>query len=242
MSSFISLSVDAAKFWQGVKGSFSRFRAYLGKREDISRNDVVTRLGGLEPYPIRDDRWTVRPESLRAGGYTRYHRFFRGETGWSLVGVAAIRGKDGRTGRITDLNVAMFVNLDFEPEGGFETRIEVLTVDNGSDEGVTSRKSRIAVDGKTALEWKWCQSESDRAVRQRLFAGDGIEFRDLMESLEYKKGASAIHLHVEWEDQSANDTVRRKTLVEASGKGLWEACMRLDDRMKESTINLLWRR
>ena len=239
--SLFGISIESKDFWNGCKRPFQKIGAYLSKTEEISRHDVADKLGGLEAYPVRDDLWTIRLTSLRGGGYNRFHRFHSSETGVSLVGTASVWGKEGKVGDRTAIDVSVFVDLEREEGKWFPTEVQI-SGGNGSDDMVTERRSKILVDGETIIEWHWQRRDGDRFVRQRLFYGDGATFRPLMENLEYKKGldADSIRLRFEWEDVRVGEEEPERYCIEATGKGMWEVCMRLSSRLKSSTENLLW--
>lgn len=240
--SLFGISIDSKGFWNGCKTQFKKARDYLSKVEDISGHDVAKRVGGLEAYPVRDDLWTIRPTSLRGGGYNRYHRFHSSETGVSLVGMASVLGVEGSYGNEATIDVAVFAALEREPEKWFPVKVEISSGSGGTDDFVAERHSRIFVDGDMVLEWRWARQDGDRFVRQRVFYGFGNEFRPLMERLEYKRGlgADSIRMRLEWEDTRAGETETHRSCVETTGKGLWEACMGLNQRMQSSTQNLIW--
>ena len=229
--SLFGISIESKDFLNGCKKRFKKVGEYLSKTEGISRHEVAEQLGGLDDIPIRDDLWTVRQTSLRGGGYNRFHVFNRLETGISLIGMASIRGKEGRNGAMTTIHVAVFVNLDEEEDGQrFALRIQIVS-DQGSRNS-TRTKSRIMVDGDPVIDWQQCHGRST----QRLFYGGWNEFEPLMRNLEYKKGldSSSIRLRFEWVDEVHGDDEPRMSCVEATGKGLHEACMRLFGRIDQS--------
>ena len=235
--SAVGVSLDPEKIWRALRQVWTKSWACLTKVDDVSINDVAESIGLREAHPVRDDRWTVTQTSLRGGGYTRFTVFFRSESGMSLVGTASVDGKQGSTGDKATVNLVVLVDLDIR-EIIWPVDVEILV--DGSDSGVEQRKSKVLVDGELVLEWKWCRSATNQSVRGRVFRGDESAIWPVMKNLEYKRALDSTKMRFEWEDKVTGDDFSRKTCIETTGKGLYEAYHSLLGRIEQSTRSRRW--
>ena len=212
----------------------SNLRAYLSSTEDISRHDVVRRLGGLKPYPIREDLWAIRQTSLRGAGYTGCNRFSSSETGISLVGIASVRGRDGQSQREDTVDLALYVNLS-RSEDSHPTRVEIMAGSSSSN-FVDARKAWVTVDGERILDWQWSRDDGTRLGHRLYCSNAGTPILNLIENLQYKRELDT-RVRFEWEDFRTGDPPHR-SCVETTGKGLYEAIKGLESKMNELTTGL----
>ena len=223
--------------WAVVKRWLTSIMAYLAQdHRHLAMQEVETSYRQF-PEDARQDGWHVLGPSLRGAGCTKFTRFLTRETGVSLVGMASCMGVDGSNAAPTQVDVRVYADLDHKL-----LLVEIAAL-LSSDDCVVARKSRVSVDGGNAvLEWTWRSTETDPHVAGRLWAGCGYAFNNqLLDRLKAtaKLPAASSKITFRYEDthryNNAEDVMH--TAVEATGKGLYEACMWLVQRLQSSLAN-----